>query len=280
MIGERHRPQRPTGAPATRPPGPGEGACPRCGGFIPVGGCWCPGCALAVAAPCWECGRALPEGAVCCAFCGTGTAEPAVIQCPECPATVRRGQGYCAACGAQARAVCAGCDRPLLRAWAYCPSCGGEPIAAEDGPVAAPADAAVAEAPSAPSVGLDPEAGRRRAERLLEAGVGAYEAEDYPQAVKYFREALEIDPGNADYWTNLGVALSASDDDLQAMAAYQRALAADPETLAARLYLGELLLEQERPAEAREMWEAVIRLDPDCEEAAEARENLRSLDEV
>jgi hypothetical protein len=279
MIGERHRPKPPPTAPATRPAGPGETACPRCAGFVPAGGCWCPGCGVAVAEPCWECGRALLENARCCAFCGASVRESAAVQCPECSAAVRQGQGYCAACGAQARPVCAGCDHPLLRSWRFCPYCGGEPIAPEGTPTPLPLPIDPGSPPEQ-SVGLDPAAARRRAERANEAGTAAYEAESFAEAVRLFRDAVEADPTHAGYWTNLGVALSAADEDVEAMAAYRRALALDPQALSALLFLGQLLLEKERPAEAREAWESVVRLGPDTEEAAEARENLRSLDEV
>ena len=91
---------------------------------------------------------------------------------------------------------------------------------------------------------------------------------------------MELDRENAGFWTNLGVAYGELDDDLQAFAAYRRAVELHPEEVAAYLNMGYLYNEREQTAEAREMWENVVRLAPDSAEAAEARRNLRFLDQI
>jgi RNA polymerase subunit RPABC4/transcription elongation factor Spt4 len=250
--------------------------CPECGTMLPDSAGWCPKCGHQTADPCWECGRALPTGADFCAYCGTANTQPAIVSCPGCRADVARGHGYCTACGTQARTVCSECDRPLRRDWEYCPSCGSEP--APVGEVVRAAEAAQAP-PSRPEIVLEPEPAAGAA-GLNEAGTSAYESENFQEAVRLFREATEAEPGNAGFWTNLGVAHSAVGDDLQAFNAYKRAVDLDPQEAAAYLFMGQLYLERERYTEAREAWEKLIAVAPDSEEAEEARDNLRNLDKV
>jgi tetratricopeptide (TPR) repeat protein len=54
----------------------------------------------------------------------------------------------------------------------------------------------------------------------------------------------------------------------------------NPGELSAYLNMGYLYNQQERQTEAREMWEKVVALAPDSEEADEARQNLKDLEEV
>jgi len=227
--------------------------CPQCGGAVPADGCWCPQCGAAARVACGACGKALPEHAHFCTHCGASTAA---MPCPQCSAEVWGWQAHCVRCGTQARPVCAACHRLLLSDWSHCPACGG--------PASAPREAASSE----------------EAEAANLAGVRAYDRGDYREAVRRFRQAVELDRENASFWTNLGVAYGELDDDLQAFAAYRRAVELHPDEVSAYLNMGYLYNEREQTAEAREMWETVVRLAPDSAEAAEARRNLRFLDQV
>jgi RNA polymerase subunit RPABC4/transcription elongation factor Spt4 len=278
MIGERNSPKPPTQAPALQ--SAGDQPCPKCATSIPATAAWCPGCGLQVFDPCWECKRALPPNANHCAYCGTPHTEPAVVSCPNCQAVVGPGQGYCPQCGEQARIICAACDRPMRRDWKRCPACGGEPAWEEAG-IEPEVAHLRGDEPNDPSAWLsDPPAAAQDAESLNQAGTRAYEAERYQEAIRLFKEATVAEPGNSGYWTNLGVASSASGDDLGAFSAYKKATEVNPDEISAFLFMGQLLLERERYAEAREAWERVVKIDPDSEEAEEARENLRSIEQV
>lgn len=278
MIGERRTPS--TSGTAPEPPTVAGGrACPKCQTPIPAEGSWCPKCGLQAADPCWECGRALPDGANFCAHCGTPNTEPAVVQCPQCQAMVGRGKAYCSACGAQARLACSECDRPLRRDQEYCGDCGGEP-AMEDGDAAPEGGRARAEEPEVAGAWTRTPPRRDEAEVHNAAAVKAYEAGNAVEAARLFRMALEADPDNAGYWTNLGVAYGELGDDMQAFSAYRRAVELDPGSLQAHLNMGYLYTERERFSEARETWEKIIRLAPDSEEADEARQNLKSGEDV
>lgn len=282
MIGQPRNPSTPSTAPATEPPptgvaGPATRPCPKCGTAVPSEGSWCPSCGLQVSDPCWECGKPLANEANFCAYCGTLNSEPAVIQCPQCRAVVRQGQACCTACGAQARPVCQSCEQVLRKEWSFCPACGGEPAWAEVGTKAEVAHLRGDE-PEDPSAWLKKTSVcTQDAEELNAAGIRAFEAENYTEAARLFREATEADPANASYHTNLGVAYGELDDDMQAFAAYRRAIELNPSEGQAYLNMGYLYNERERTSEAREMWEKVVQIAPDSEEAKEARDNLRSL---
>lgn len=256
-----------------------EGACAKCGTSLPEEACWCPRCGVRVAEPCWECGRALGSDAKFCPSCGTANTEPAVVQCPQCGTSVARGHPYCSACGTQARVVCGECDRPLRREWKACPTCGGEPVW-EDAGIGGEIAHLTGDEPEDPSAWLAPSPRLRNGEELNAAGARAYESGNYREAIRLFQEATEADPGNASYYTNLGVAFGEVGDDLQAFTAYRRAVELNPEELAAYLNMGYLYMERERPTEAREMWEAVVRAAPDSDEAKEARDNLSNMEDV
>lgn len=270
----------PTASTAPLPTGSEGHPCPQCRTLIPTEGCWCPNCGLQASDPCWECGRPLFGGARFCAYCGTPTTEPAVVECPSCKAVVARGHVFCQACGEQARVACQDCERPMRREWVQCPFCGGDRTShLRAGDELSGAVTLDGEAESAPRWEVRAP-GRQSGEELNAAGARAYEAGDYQEAIRLFRQALSAEPDNARYHTNLGVAYGETGDDLQAFTAYRRAVELDPPDLAAYLNMGYLYNERERPSEAREMWEKVIALAPDSDEAADAREALENLEEV
>lgn len=270
MISSRKQ-KPPATVPADLPTPHGLRNCTECAASIPPEGCWCPQCGRQVHPPCWSCARPLEPGAAFCAYCGTRATEPAVVQCSECRAAVPPGAGYCTACGAQARIVCGECDRPLLRDWSFCPACGGQPSSETDGEE--DGDEEPGDFTTSAPVSVTPDS-------LNDAGTRAYEAENFHEAARLFREAIAADGENSRYWTNLGVACGEMGDEIQALRAYRRAVELNPGELSAYLHMGSLFMSGERTAEAREMWESVIRQAPDSEEAAEARDCLKHAEEL
>jgi predicted amidophosphoribosyltransferase len=279
------RRENPADAPAGATPVRAEEAtlpasCPKCGTAIPSGGAWCPGCGLQVADICGACGAPLASAWSFCPRCGASAGEPGTIPCPSCREPVSLGFAFCARCGAQARPLCGDCGRPQRREWAFCPACGtaegatvGRPTSNNQRP--SPGTAAVPTSSSTHLAATNPEA-----EAFNEQGKRAYEADDLDAAIAAFGQAAALDPTNADYHTNLAVALDEREMEFEAFAAYQRALELNPRQVTALLNIGYLYSEKERKEEAREVWEQVIRIDPASEEAQEARDNLRSLDEL
>lgn len=69
------------------------------------------------------------------------------------------------------------------------------------------------------------------------AGYMNAKAGDYRRAIMHYRAAIEVFPGEAETWNNLGAALVRLGDDPRAKFAFRRALELDPKLEAARLNL-------------------------------------------
>jgi len=82
-----------------------------------------------------------------------------------------------------------------------------------------------------------------------------------------YEAALELDPGLAAAWTNLGSLLARIGDVEEAAEHFEQALTCDPEQEEARLNLAALSLQAGRTAEAVAGYREVLRRDPDCLEA-------------
>ena len=82
-----------------------------------------------------------------------------------------------------------------------------------------------------------------------------------------YEAALELDPGLAAAWTNLGSLLARIGELEEAAEHFEQALVHDHEQEAARLNLAALALQLERTAEAAAGYREVLRRDPDCLEA-------------
>jgi DNA-binding transcriptional MerR regulator len=93
------------------------------------------------------------------------------------------------------------------------------------------------------------------------------DVEGLQQVRHAYEAALELDPGLAAAWTNLGGLLARIGELEEAAEHFEQALVHDPEQEAARLNLAALALQLERTAEAVAGYREVLRRDPDCLEA-------------
>lgn len=82
-------------------------------------------------------------------------------------------------------------------------------------------------------------------------------------ASEAFETALDLDPGDAAAWNNLGVAYRREGAPAEAVEAFQRALSLRPEYAAARFNLGAALHTLGRLAEAEAEYREALRLAPD-----------------
>lgn len=93
------------------------------------------------------------------------------------------------------------------------------------------------------------------------------DVEGLTQVRHAYEAALELDPGLAAAWTNLGSLLARVGELDEAAEHFEQALAHDAEQEAARLNLAALSLQSGHTAEAVAGYREVLRRDPDCLEA-------------
>jgi tetratricopeptide (TPR) repeat protein len=100
-----------------------------------------------------------------------------------------------------------------------------------------------------------------------EHGEAPADMEGFERLRHAYEAALELDPGLAAAWTNLGGLLARMGDVEDAAEHFEQALRLDPEQDAARINLAALALQGGRTAEAAAGYREVLRRDPDCPEA-------------
>ncbi len=83
------------------------------------------------------------------------------------------------------------------------------------------------------------------------------------EAMKEYREALEINPRRANNYNNIGDLLDEAGEPDKALAEYQTALRLNPDAIEARLNLGGVLVELKRFDEAAEQFRLAAKLKPD-----------------
>ncbi len=92
-------------------------------------------------------------------------------------------------------------------------------------------------------------------------------------AVKFIREAIQVNPDFAPAHSNLGAALKALQRLDEAVASYERAIALAPDTAEAHSNLGNALREMRRPVEALARYDHAIALKPNYADAYYNRGN-------
>ena len=166
-------------------------------------------------------------------------------------------------------------------------------------PLPAPAAAAAPAAPApeagpggapsqAPAAALD----QRRVDELTtranasprDAGVRAalgnlyFDAERYPEAIKWYEASLEIDAKNPGVSTDLGVAYYYSNQSEKALAQFARSLSIDPTHAKTLLNLGVVrAFGKQDLAGATEAWQKVLSLSPDSAEGRAARQMIEAV---
>lgn len=96
----------------------------------------------------------------------------------------------------------------------------------------------------------------------MRASYKSYVKGDIKGALKDQERAIEIDPGNADYFNNLGLLHGGRSATREAEAAYKKSLELDPSSPEALANYAGLLLTSGRNAEARELIDRAIAEDP------------------
>ncbi len=261
------------------------GLCTACGASVDADAYFCSACGAAVKTICRSCGHGSDPGAVYCSGCGRQMVEFAP-SCQKCGARTARWMSYCPDCGAMQSPICVGCGVQILPDWTYCASCGrqlgGDIDCRTSAALRRRSEQRERSAVSADIPGPESKADASSitAEEHNRRGTELYEKEDFAGAIREYSAAVLLDPDNAAYHCNLGMAYDEADMDAEALAEYQRALELDPNDLTALLSIGYLYNENEQPDKAREAWNRVLQIAPDSAEAQEVRQNLQHQGEL
>ncbi len=105
-----------------------------------------------------------------------------------------------------------------------------------------------------------------------------YDAERYPDAIKWYEESLKLDPKNPDASTDLGVSYYYTGQVDKALQQFEQSLKMDPRHTKTMLNQGIVLAfgKQDLPA-AQAVWKQVVDIAPDSAEGQAARRALETL---
>ena len=108
----------------------------------------------------------------------------------------------------------------------------------------------------------------RHPDALLGMGLFASRVELFDTAASLIRQAIDIDPGNGSYWSNLGNVLQKMDRWDEAIEAHRTAVRLNPTHFAIRQNLGSALNLADRPFEGLPHLREALRLNPDSPDVA------------
>jgi cytochrome c-type biogenesis protein CcmH/NrfG len=141
-------------------------------------------------------------------------------------------------------------------------------------PVAIGRQAAAAPAPAAPAVkklnpdevaALESLAARQPGDASVRVELGNLfmDAERWNEAIRWYREALAVNPALVETATDLGACLVSSGRPAEGLAEFERVLAVDPGHRNALYNKGIALLQMGRGGEAAAAWEELLKRHPD-----------------
>lgn len=109
----------------------------------------------------------------------------------------------------------------------------------------------------------------------IELGNVYFDAERFGEAIKWYEEALKIEPKNVNASTDLGVSYYYMNQPDRAIAQFSRSLAVDPKHTKTLLNLGIVrAFGKQDLAGAAQAWEQVLALAPDSPEGRAAKQAL------
>jgi cytochrome c-type biogenesis protein CcmH/NrfG len=112
----------------------------------------------------------------------------------------------------------------------------------------------------------------------IELGNAYFDAERYTDAIKWYQEAIQIDPKNVNASTDLGVAYYYVNQPDRAIQQFDHSLSIDPNHVKTILNLGIVrAFGKQDLAGAAQAWEKVIQLAPDSPEGRAAKQALDGL---
>lgn len=116
------------------------------------------------------------------------------------------------------------------------------------------------------------------AKARTELGNLYFDAERYDEAIRWYSDAIKLDPKDPNLSTDLGVSYYYTNQPDKALEQFARSLAADPKHLKTLLNVGIVKAFGKQDLEGAEAaWQQVLQLAPDSPEALSAKRALDSL---
>lgn len=116
------------------------------------------------------------------------------------------------------------------------------------------------------------------AQPRIELGNLYFDAERYPDAVRWYEAAFALDPTNPNVSTDLGVSYYYMDDPDRALAQFARSLEADPRHVKTLLNVGIVrAFGKQDMAGAAASWQQVVEIAPESPEGRAARQAIDAM---
>lgn len=118
----------------------------------------------------------------------------------------------------------------------------------------------------------------KNVESRVQLGNMFFDAEQYPQAITWYEQALVLNPADPNVSTDLGVAYYYTNQPDRALAQFEKSLAADPRHIKTLLNVGIVRAfgKNDLPGAAK-AWEEVVALSPDSPEGQAAKKGLEGV---
>ena len=112
----------------------------------------------------------------------------------------------------------------------------------------------------------------------VQLGNAYFDAERYPEAIKWYEQSVALNPRDVNVSTDLGVSYYYNQETDRAIDQLQKSLAIDPSHAKTLLNLGVVRAFGKRDLKgATEVWEKLVRVAPESPEGRQARQALDSL---
>jgi tetratricopeptide (TPR) repeat protein len=118
----------------------------------------------------------------------------------------------------------------------------------------------------------------KNVDAVVQLGNTYFDAEQWEDAIQWYKRAVELDPKNADASTDLGVSLYYTNRSDEALAQFEHSLKISPQHTKTMLNKGIVLAFGKRDLKAAAAeWEKVVSLAPDSPEGQAARRALEGV---
>lgn len=118
----------------------------------------------------------------------------------------------------------------------------------------------------------------KNAGAAVQLGNTYFDAEHYPEAIKWYEQALSLDPKNADASTDLGVSYYYTNRPDEALKQFENSLRIDPKHTKTLLNKGIVLAFGKQDLNgAADSWKKVVELAPNSPEAQAAQRGLEGI---